>query len=145
MIPQDLKFRVWDGFTMNYNITVGKFGTFYVNPGDKGDGLMSGDSASLTQFTTKYSDSVPVMQWTGLKDINGTEIYEGDIVNLQPDQDDKIWHRVIDFDTAAFHCRAIHTNANHPLHFHKFSPDRKWVVIGNIWKNPELLNCAVGG
>lgn len=34
------KFRVWNGSEMIYDVTVGKFGAFYVNPGDKGDGVV---------------------------------------------------------------------------------------------------------
>ena len=53
-----LKFRIWNGTEMIYDV-VGKFGTFYVNPGNNGHGLDPNDLASLTPFTTKYSDDTP--------------------------------------------------------------------------------------
>lgn len=74
------KFRVWNGMEMIYDVMVGKFGVFYINPGDKGNGLDPNDSASLTPFNTKYSDDIPVMKVTGLFDKNGKEIWEGDIL-----------------------------------------------------------------
>jgi hypothetical protein len=74
------------------------------------------------------------LQYTGLKDINGVEIYEGDIVDC--------WHGI---GTIAFNNRnfaglpAFHVCGESLSFYYGVAADAEAKVIGNIYENPELL------
>lgn len=73
-----------------------------------------------------------LMQSTGLKDKNGKEIYEGDILRIF----DKNYEvKIIQTESRMF------VNYGYPDKHNGPAPD--WVeVIGNIYENPELLKGA---
>ena len=76
----------------------------------------------------KTIDPLIPMQFTGLKDKNGKEIYEGDIISGGYGG-----NNVVEYDGAAFSPFAI-TGSE------LVDDPEKVEVIGNIYENPELLN-----
>lgn len=85
------------------------------------------------------SGGYPVMQWTGLRDAQGRDIYEGDIVETRTGQ-----IRVIVWRKGAFHSQEIGWKENagmatHPVYFWALTPDLAPRVIGNVHQNHELL------
>jgi hypothetical protein len=70
-----------------------------------------------------------IMQYTGLKDKNGSEIYEGDILGFE---------RYIDFKKEYVHPFEV-TWDNENAGWNQFSPKHIVAIIGNIYENPELL------
>ena len=96
--------------------------------------------------TTMYSDyftpeEMILMQYTGLHDKNGKEIYEGDIAKVEKiDLAQIIW----DKDRMAWGIKPIND-------FYFDSPlladntDLELEVIGNIYDNPELLERSSNG
>lgn len=79
-----------------------------------------------------FQDGI-LMQYTGSKDKNGVEIYEGDIVAFG--YDDLCYDFVVSMSDAG--CFIAHDKMNKSDCY--FLDDFDYVVIGNIHQNPELL------
>ena len=101
---RELKFKIYDK-----NDTKGIIGPFAWN--------------KLPQFL--FPENFTVLQYTGLKDKNGKEIYEGDILFFQ--QQDGVWSNQLNKHIEVkypFVCGNAHLGE----------------IIGNIFENSELLN-----
>lgn len=82
-------------------------------------------------FPNSNRDKFPVMQYTGLKDKNGVEIYEGDIVEITTI--DNFTHHPISISKEVVSFNESTARFDNAIHFCGVE------VIGNIHQNPELL------
>ena len=92
------------------------------------------------------TDNVEVMQYTGLKDKNGKEIYEGDIVKvkLYKGEEEKYFIGKVEYFGSNFLVDADNNSEYHVYDLDGFGIDYRYnledcEVIGNIYDNPELL------
>ena len=131
-MKREIKFRAWDGSQM---LTICRLGL-------RG---FSHETWSSSPVSNKIhsNDSLELMQFTGLKDKNGKEIYEGDVLSLDypikdafGDDNSSIRIKVfIEFQGGSFWFSGEgYTDCN--WHFYN-EIDRE--IIGNIYENPELL------
>lgn len=88
-----IKFRAWDKNTKEMY----KIGQITL---ERGSWDYEPDKREYIGMSIPYQPSLTVMQYTGLKDKNGQEIYEGDVVYIFPE--DELGEVKWDKDTARF-------------------------------------------
>ncbi|MCR5493055.1 MAG: YopX family protein [Streptococcus sp.] len=120
------KFRAWDRI---------KKRMFLVLEIDYENKLVSDE----TYWATTPFDDVKLMQFTGLKDKNGKEIYEGDIVRYECCSEGYVEEVIYDDK----HCNFGTVDKDgETFSFDALISDfyvNCFEVIGNIWENKELL------
>lgn len=124
------KFRAWteEGEAMYYDVYPFKDDTL----------LLSYDEIAFDEVPA--SDFI-LMQSTELKDKNGKEIYEGDVVRFS-DCDGDVYATPVVWDKN-YACFGVSFSGKYPISFdylEEFYTALKDIeVAGNIYKNPELL------
>jgi len=81
-----------------------------------------------------------IMQYTGLKDKNGKEIYEGDIVKLWFDEGEEVfWNTfLVKFFEGCFICEFLQGDTEEYPISEYWNDSQDLEIIGNIYENPEL-------
>jgi uncharacterized phage protein (TIGR01671 family) len=101
------------------------------------------DTISDRYYSKDYNgiENYIIMQYTGLKDANGKEIYEGDIVKITNFIDMKTIYEIIwNEEVASFEYKdGPYINEYGDIIPGIHYPN-ECTVVGNICENPELLN-----
>lgn len=119
-MKREIKFRCWNSSQKEM---------FHYDPKECGYEMRGDECFTDVPFSILTDEETwKVMQYTGLKDKNGKEIYEGDVINLYPNR-----IRVVEYSepNGAFMERGGSLNQLHS--------GEEMEVIGNIYENPELL------
>ena len=94
------------------------------------------NDAVMNDYITVSPNEINLMQSTGLKDKNGKEIFEGDIVDFKGRKAIIKWHGAF----ASFIYRFIdEPQERKPKWDPLFLAYLKLEIIGNIYENPEKL------
>ena len=123
---REIKFRCWDRFKQRWsNYKINDSTVYFM---DKNTGVWYGS------YNKRYKD-FNLMQYTGLKDKNNKEIYEGDIVKLRNNHGIGVVKYYDEW--GAFVVEYIKPRPLAVLGMNYYKEDIE--IIGNIYENPELL------
>lgn len=137
-MSREIKFRAWDKndrkmFYSNKEVTV----------------WAGGLEPSINTDNGKIMSDFELMQFTGLRDKNGKEIYESDLVKWDDRSNGKYWRVAvvkinpdIQFDIIKNSLHALSTEFPHTFYYGNFiyaDTENHLEIIGNIYENENLL------
>ncbi len=91
---------------------------------------------TLDIWNEKQQERFILLQFTGLLDKNGVEIYENDIIKVNADEKfiGTVLYRQ---EVCAF--EIVRTDFRNPIFYSLSTPMYNFEIIGNIYENPELI------
>lgn len=113
---REIKFRVWDNVDYMTTFTL----------------------EDLQLRKVQFTSECVVMQFTGLQDKEGKEIYEGDLVKCGKSKDAML--AIIVFRQQAFLLQYLPVEKKKGEQIYDYMEDYKhFEVLGNVFENPELI------
>jgi len=130
---REIKFRAWDSESEIMIYSDKPEGDYWWELQPKAQigcivGVSEGNTFEPPEPIVEYITEI--MQFTGLLDKNGKEIYEGDIV------ENEFGKKIVKWADGGFYCEEEKTIMR--IYFWLLTLD-KIEVIGNIYENPDLL------
>ena len=126
-----IKFRAWSKAKKGWK------GLWIFRGGHTGEYDVSNEKIDILDLTNQWDD-VELMQFTGLKDKNGKEIYEGDIIQTVCKDGIRLSKFEIFWDENSARWKKLREDSD-TYDFAKSSITAS-EIIGNIYENPELVN-----
>lgn len=125
-MSREFKFRAWDYDTNTM-----------IYPESELETIFCFDKVGLSVYHNNGQEmsSFELMQYTGLKDRNGKEIYEGDIIKYSHKAVGEI-KRAVSYKYGMYGIKGIMKGTHIPFANILKS---EYEVIGNIYENPDLL------
>lgn len=136
---REIKFKIWDK-TRNKMLT-SNCGAFLLT--QEGNAVFHQNGNNPLEALIEQID-YEVLMYTGLKDKNGTEIYEGDIIRTHENRIQKvIWHNngfKLEYKFKRSYRGESYWETRKDIELSETN-NKRWgiKVIGNIYENPELL------
>jgi uncharacterized phage protein (TIGR01671 family) len=90
-----------------------------------------------------FSEDVILMQFTGLKDVDGTDIYEGDVLKLIRNDKELPHFYKVHYDAPSFRINSIVPEGEEDLGLPLADSNifyKSIKVIGNIYEQPHLIS-----
>lgn len=138
MKMREIKFRTWDKkyhmleYDDSPDLLIGMDGKVY----QKEERYYAG----ITYVEYEVANHYEIMRYTGLKDVHGKEIYEGDILRIVSNFELRkdVQNQVVTYEEGCFGTDEwalfeLLRNRN------RKGEEQTFEVIGNIYENPELL------
>lgn len=126
------KFRAWDKYE---EAMTNQDGIYF--------GAMDHDE-TLESLILCLEERYELMQSTGLKDKNGVEIFEGDVVSVSVRNgfdylDNKVCIVKNSIDYSGLVCATVDEDLEYQIFNTELFEEYTYEVIGNIWENSEFL------